>query len=388
VALGGLQRPVGAQERLFARAAVGGGAHMSVASFGSDGIQERGLLGDGSTLRVERAQELTFPFSAAFRISSGWAADVGGALSRGTVRLLDAGGVASDRDLSGVSDVRVRLRGALLGDGLVLTLGANIPTGQQALDSAQLSVLRVLAAPSLGLQLPAVSFGASGTAGLVASRVVGEWIVAAGGSYEYRGQYSPVAALQAGADPEFDPGNVLHLSAGVERFVGESRLSLQAGADLYDPDRLRAGPGGDVQEVALGPVYTADARLDMATERVSDAQLYLSARQRSTFKRDGQNVEGGAGTYLNAGYRGGIPVGRRGEVRVGVDGLWHSGLDVDETLMTAQAQAASLTLGWRLHTSRMTFDPFVRGTAGSIDTGISAVRLTGLTAGLTLTARF
>ena len=74
-----------------------------------------------------------------------------------------SGSVPATAKLDGIGDVRLRLSGKLSGDALVATFGANLPTGVRDLDDEQIAALGVLAAPALGIYLPAISSGPSET---------------------------------------------------------------------------------------------------------------------------------------------------------------------------------------------------------------------------------
>jgi hypothetical protein len=376
-----------AQERLFARRAANVSPSWESVSFAGDGL----LADDGSggigQVRIRSASQFAIPFSISVAGGRRWTVDAGGAFTSGQVRMV-AGSATRDISLSGISDLRVRATGRILGDGLLLSLGATLPTGATTLSGDDVAAVRVLAAPALGFQMPGVGFGPAGSVGLVATHVFGDWVGALGASFEYRGRYSPIAALQAGAEPDFDPGNVVHASAGVERFVGEHRLTLQLGGDVFAADRLVVGGSSDAQTVKLGPVFSLETGIDLASERVRDARIYAAVRYRSAFERDGVAVDGSSGTYLDAGYRGGIAVSANGQLLLALEGLVHTGLDVDQTVTTAAAQAASLTLGWRQQGAVLVFEPFARVTAGSIDTGVDSRTMTGVAAGLMFTVRF
>lgn len=346
-------------------------------------FSENVLDGEGGR-PIKSMQQISVPVGGIFGIgSSGWSVDIAGAFTSGQVQFDDG----STAQLSGISDVRVRASGRLLTDNIVLSIGANIPSGATSLDAEQLTAVRALAAPAFAMGMPALGFGPAGSVGVVGSRVLGTWIGALGVSYEYRGKFSPISALQAGADPDYDPGNVVHASAGLERFVGDNRLSIQGGADFYTEDVLTPAEGS-VQRLQLGPVLSLDASLAMGGGGLRDGRIYGSVRRRAPFSRDGESVAGSDGIYINAGLEGGIPLGRVVDLHLGVDALTHSGLDVDNTLMTAKASAAAVFLGIRARSAGGMFEPFVRASAGSIQPNTQSVSFRGLSAGATIVLRF
>lgn len=344
---------------------------------------------DGSVSnRVRTLSQVSVPASASFALGSSWRLDFGASVTNGEVEFADsAGRNTTTVSLSGLSDVRVRASGSVAGDALVVSVGLNLPSGATSLDSAQLRAVRVLAAPAFGIGLPALGFGPAGAIGVVGTRAVGSWVGALGASFEYRGKYSPVAALQSGAAPDYDPGNAMHMSLGLERFVGDSRLSLQVGTDLYSDDVLSSG-ANKAQTVKLGPVVTVESSLSFASTRIRDGRLSGSLLRRSSFERDGVTVPGGSGTYLSAGLEAGLVLTRSYDVHVGGDVLLHSGLDVDDSIMTAKTRHMGLLAGLRFRGSSGYVEPFVRVGTGSIDPGAGSVSFTGIAGGVQLTIRF
>lgn len=338
--------------------------------------------GDDGT-PIATIEQLSIPFGVAFPLARGWSADVAAAYTSGRVEY-DNGATVT---LSGISDVRLRVSGKLVGDALILTLGANAPSGAASLDAEELTAVRVLAAPAFGLQMPSVGFGPAGTVGLVGSRLLGQWVGAVGVAYEYRGKFSPVAALQAGAQPDFDPGNSTRLSLGLEGFLGDSRIGLQAGADLFSDDRLTVG-GASAQTIKLGPILSLESTLSFATSRIRDGRLSGAVQRRASFTRNGEAVDGSDGVYMNAGLEGGLALGRSTDLHLAAAVLVHTGLDVDNTLMTAKANNAGVQLGLRVRGTGGTFEPFVRAGTGSVDPGSGSSSFSTLSAGLTLILRF
>ena len=329
----------GAQDRLVGLRAIGAGAVFESVQFGGDGLLQGKLPGQDS-LRVRSATQFSVPVSAAFPLGRAWTFDVSGAFASGNVTIDEIGGRQGRvLTLSGVSDVRARLSGRLLNDGVMFTAGINAPSGLTELDGEQLTALRTLAAPALGLGAPPVGSGTSGTVGLLLARQLGTWGLAIGSSYEYRGTFQPVSALVAGApSTDFTPGGVIRVTAGLDGFVGRSRLTLSASSDIFLEDELRNPAAGTsagddaLARVQLGPLLGLDAQLQLAVPRLREFVLWTSFRVRSAFALDGVTVDGSDARYLDGGLRLDVPVGRRTDVFATADGRWHSGLGLDEGL--------------------------------------------------------
>ena len=392
---------VPAQERLVGARSGGIGASLDLVSFG-DGARQY-AFGGLDSVRVLRVSQLTVPVAASSSLGAGWRLDVTALHSQGRVTYKDAaGGARHAVALGGMSDVRLRATGRLVGDALTVTLGSNIPTGRTDLDGSRFSALRVLAAPALALGSTPVGTGPSGTVGVVLARQAGPWSLAGGASYEHRGTYQPIAALVAGApSADYRPGGVARASFGAERLVGQGRLSLALATDVFAQDRLRgiaegSSPGAapsTLATVRLGPVLTADAQWQLGTTRWRDVVLYGSYLWRAAYARDGITATGSSGRYVEGGVRGGYPLRPRTDLVVAASGRWHSGLEADGALTTAGVRAADVTMGLRARRGLLSAEPFVRAQGGTlvVRSGLDTrdrPGFIGLTTGLVLHGTF
>ena len=382
-----------AQERLVGLRRVDVGPVFERWTFGA-ALPQRG--GDTTVqYRIASASQLSVPITAVVPLGERWTFDLCGAYSRGTLRLDTADARGNTRyELAGLTDVKLRLAGRLRGDAVLLTLGANVPTGRTGLAGAEYQALRVLAAPALRFQTTALGGGFGATTGLVLARQVAGWAWALGASYEVRGSYSPVDAqlLGVGAD-ELNPGDVLHLSVGSDGLVGPHRASLALSADVYGADRLTMRDATtDSTRAAgyrLGPVLTAEWQMQLAARGFRELSLYVADRYRMKFTRpDGSAAAGSSGHELDAGLLGTIPWTRALAVVVGLDGRYHTGLAVDNSVATAAFASGGGTLGLAWGAGAATLTPYVRAQAGTIDTGGFSTSALGLSGGITLGTRF
>ena len=383
---------LGAQERLVGYRVSTLTPMYEAWSFG-DGVGQPDQFGNEG-VRVTRASQFSVPLGVIVPIGERWTVDVSGAYASGDVELAapdDALGV-DGYALSGVSDVKLRATGQLFGDGLVLTVGVNAPTGKTSLGGAELAALRVLAAPALGFQTPALGAGPGGTTGLVFARQVAGWAWALGASYEIRGTYAPVAALTAGApSPDFQPGGALHLSLGTDGLLGQHGMTLNLAADVYGRDRLtvRGADGSEARaDVQLGPTLTAEWQLRVAAPRFSELTLYVVDRYRTSYEQGDSTVAGSSGNYLDFGARSVIPATRSLGIVARLEGRHQTGLDADNTLATAAVVSGAATLGLAYERGRYALQPFVRAQLGSIETGAEKVSANAFAAGITLGTRF
>ena len=389
--------PLAAQDRLLGLRAAGTGVTAEGIWLGGNGVLQPSLLG-GDSARVTRIAQLSVPITAVTPLGGSWTLDATTVYGTGSVTSERASdGQRSTATISGLSDVRLRATGRLFNEALLLTAGANLPTGRTELDAEQLTALRAIAAPARGLVAPPVGQGPSGTVGMLLAREAGGWALAGGVAYEIRGQFAPVAALVAGAPSiDFRPGNVIHASLGADRLLGRHRISAAFSADVYAQDRLRAGTATDagaegitLAEVKLGPVFTTDLQLQLAAPRLRELVLWGTNRWRAPFSRDGVRIEGSSGNYLDGGLRASLPLAGRTDLFTALDGRWHTGLDLDDALTTAGVAGGALTLGLSQTFGHVTVQPFVRGQAGQLRfTRADGASYTGGAAGLTILTRF
>lgn len=388
-----------AQERLVGQQSAGLGLSVESMNFGGKGLRQYNFIGLDSS-RVLSLHQLSMPITTAWSLGDEWRVDVTALYASATVKYRDAGSNLTERTatLSGVSDVRVRATGTLINDALVLTAGANLPTGHTSLTSSEFGVLRIMAAPALGLGSTPVGSGASGTMGLILARRAGPWALAMGGSYEYRGRYSPVAALVAGAlSADFRPGGVIRASITGDRTVGAHRLSVAFAADVFSDDQLRTPTSGASSGVAnttvkLGPVFSSDVQMLFAAPHFRQLLAYGSLRWRAPFNRNGARVANSSGQYLDSGVRGAIALGPQRDLILAADTRLHSGLGVDEGLPTSGVASAGLTAGMEFRRGLFAIQPYARTQGGVLRqrgiAGAPSQSFSGFSAGLVAVTRF
>jgi hypothetical protein len=391
-----------AQERLLSTGTSSAGVVYESWHFGNDGFMQP--VGAGTqSVRITSVSQLSIPVAATVSLGDRWTVDVATAYATGRVTLAapdTALGGTSTYTLSGVSDVRLRASGRLIGDNLLVTLGVNAPTGATSLDAREFGALRVLAAPALGLQTPVLGTGTGTTAGLVYARELNGWAWALGTSYEMRRSYAPVTVAGGVAAPDFSPGNALHLSLGADGLIGQNGLTVGVSADLYGESELRlpaqtiGGPGiqstaGEAATSQLGPIFTANAQFRVAARSFRELTVYAVDHYRTSYKRSGVEAPGSSGNYVDAGVRGVVAAAPATDILMALDVRHQTGLSVDNTLATAAMRSGAITIGLvRALTRGYALRPFVRGQLGRITSGDTSSTATSLAGGLMLDVRF
>ena len=174
--------------------------------------------------------------------------------------------------VSGPADTQLGLSYfAPLGPGsAVLTLGANLPSGQRELGLAEAETAFLVGQAFYGFSLPALGQGASVAPGVTYALPVGEHLaLGLGVAYQYRAPFRPRADL---AD-EYDPGDELLLTGGLDlRMSPASTLSL----DLTYASIATDTWGDFTYDAGNAVAVTAQART-----RWGRHELHLLGRYRS-----------------------------------------------------------------------------------------------------------
>jgi len=343
--------------------------------------------------RVANVVEAAVPFRMRGTVGR-WSVDLSGAGAVGAVHF-SAGddGQGEDRavTIAGPTDVKLRLTGPLFSDALQLTAGFNLPVGKTGLDADETSALQVVGAPALRMPIGAFGTGAGMTLGFVRAFEGEDWAIALGASAEQRTEYSPIAlALSTGrSETKVTPGTAIHVTAGLDRALGEGRWSLLFVGDVFSEDQVRLADAADASnDYTLGPQFTLSSQMDFGASGWRAAGLNIAARLRSEFTdATGAKVSGSSGTYLE-GSLGGVRGGTTGMgFIIGADARWHSGLTFTDALVGAAVTAAGVTIGLeRAGTSTLTRFT-INGQYGTFDTGVTSTTGFGATIGFSVSSR-
>lgn len=384
--VGAASAPVAAQEALLPSAGWGVGMGMSAWYFSESMPQAGGPL--------RAVAEFALPFRVR-TVFGRWTMDLTGAGMYGAAAFIPPDSVEDGEgrlvSLAGPTDLKLRAGGPILGDNLLLTLGLNIPTGKVGLSADETNALQALGAPALRMPVASLGTGAGATIGLVRAFDLNGWALALGASAEQRSEYSPIAlALASGtSETQITPGMAMHFTAGLDRPVGQSRLSLLLVSDIFSEDALAISDDpAAATSYTLGPQMTALTRLEFNGKGWRSGELQISARMRSQFSdAAGIKVEGSSGTYIEGSF-GGIKGGEgRTGLILGTDFRMHSGLTFTDALVGAATTAAGLSIGWESPRDRSVFRFVLHGQYGTFDTGTTKTTGMGVTLGMSVAAR-
>lgn len=182
-------------------------------------------------LGVDRADLLLVPVAGRAPLGARGSLDVYGAWARGRVEV-----DGTDLSLSGPVDSHVRL-GFQATPWALLTVGAQIPTGNASHDGQEAVVASVLATDLLGFGESNWGSGAALTTSIATARELGSWGVGAALAYAARGSFAPDAT---DADFRYEPGDELRIRVGADRNFGDNTLTVGGTFISYGEDRANA----------------------------------------------------------------------------------------------------------------------------------------------------
>jgi hypothetical protein len=191
-------------------------------------------IGSGTSSRT--ISQFTLPVVVVMPITSRLNFDMATSYARSEVT--EPGVKAST--ISGLTDMLVRANYTLGNDAVVVTIGANLPTGQYKIPDDQIK-----AAGQIGndfLLFPTSSYGSgfSTTGGIAVARSLGNWNVGIAGSFRKSTQFDAFNASDGTANTTmtFTPGDEIRARIGADRLIGNGRLALGVTYSTFGKDEL------------------------------------------------------------------------------------------------------------------------------------------------------
>lgn len=266
-------------------------------------------------LGAEAAQLLMFPVAYRTPIGDRLLFDFYTAWAQGKVEQ-----EGTEFTLSGPVDTQAKLSWRAA-PWAVLSVAANIPTGEASKTGEEAVVAAVLSSDLLGFREASWGTGLGVTTGVAMATRVSQWGVGLGASYRLANEFEPVADSTLA----YEPGDEVRVRLGLDRNVGETgKLNLGATFQNYSEDRLdgrnlfQAGnrlmfdgsyafrAGGETWTLFAADVWRE--RGDRFIDLVDDSGIVVD---RSTEATGSQNL-------IIAGISGAIPMGGQ-RLRPGVD---------------------------------------------------------------------
>lgn len=325
------------------------------------GFEMRSVSFDAG-LGVKHVSQMAAPFGAIWAPSRRLTLDFGIRYAQAT-RSPEGDSLADDV-MSGPTDMQVRGVLEVIPDVVVLTVGANLPTGKTSLSAAELPAAGAVASDMIPFPVSSWGSGSNVTTGLAFAVPFMGWAIGAGASFRLSAAYTPLAEV----DSTYRPGGEVRFRLGADRLVGRGRLSLGVtystfsndefgGAAVFKPGVRYITQGSwsfPIGNLGLG-LYAWDLYRNAGTVAVSGA---LTEKQ----------------NLIAVGAMATIQVGRN-QLRPQVEYRRQSA--GTETLTDAgKLISGSLRFSWQL-TDALQLQPAVRYDTGNVVSSGAAVSLTG-----------
>lgn len=303
--------------------------------------------------------EIAFPVGVTYRAGP-VRIDANTAVARATLQ--DS---RSESDLSGLTDVLVRVMVPLLDDRARLIAAANIPTGSETLVEAEIPVAAALTTDLFTLPVTSFGSGAGFTAGFSYAHPVGPWIVGAVATYRVGAAYDPLVSTAGGTTSDFQPGDEMRIRLALERPSTAGTTVRFAGSwSRFDEDQADGVDFFDRGDRLLG-----EAMVEFPFRRGSGL-AYAWGLHRSEGTANPQlaaaEIVTGSRTLIGGGARFFMPVGATTSLRPVAEVINQTTADVaDTSLGDGVLFRAGSGLAFRV--GRATLEPAVLAQIGSLD---------------------
>jgi hypothetical protein len=256
-------------------------------------------------LGADAAQLLMVPLAIRLPLFTGFSVDIFSAWAQGRVEQNNV-----QLKLSGPVDTNVKVSYRATPWAL-LSVGANIPTGNATHDTEEAVVASVLSADLYGFREATWGTGFALTSSVATAASAGGFGLGIAGAYAMRGEFEPAS----GDDLKYKPGSEARVRVGVDRNFGSSTLTVgttfinysadEAGANLFQAGNrfrfdasyaFRAGDG-------VWTIYAADVLRENGDVRVRDALGAVQGDSIFTTAKQNMMVGGLIGTVgLGGGF--------------------------------------------------------------------------------------
>ena len=183
-----------------------------------------------------KISEFSVPLFAVVPITRAFAIDVGTAYASAEVKATDGSGASSR--INGLTDTQLRGSYTFGADAVVLSLGLNLPTGKSTATLEQLPAATYIGSDFLAFPVTNMGTGFGVTGGLAVARPLGNWNVGFGASVRHASAYDPLDDDGTGTRLRYEPGDEYRGRLGVDRLVGNGRLTMGLTYSAFANDKV------------------------------------------------------------------------------------------------------------------------------------------------------
>ncbi len=180
-------------------------------------------IGAGATAKT--VSQLSVPLVLVLPLGSRFNIDIATAYATSDVK--ENGKTTSS--ISGLTDTQVRANYTFGNDAVVVTLGANLPTGQYKIADDKADAAGQIGNDFLLFPISSYGSGFSATGGIAFARPVGDWNVGVAGSFRKSTKFDAFTGTGATGGKEtltFTPADEVRARIGADRYIGNGRLAL------------------------------------------------------------------------------------------------------------------------------------------------------------------
>lgn len=225
----------------------------------------------GSGTSEKTVTQLAVPIALILPFGERFTLDVSTSFADSRVR---ANGVEASK-ITGLTDTQIRGNLGLFDNSAVVTLGLNVPTGMYKVPDDQQEAAGQIGSDFLLFPVSSMGSGGAVTSGVAIARTLGEWNLAFGGSFRYSAPFDAFEVQDATL--RFEPGSESRLRLGLDRPVGDGRISLGATYSAFTDNKA------DSTTFATGARTIGQAGIFMPTSMgdwtISAWDLYRAAGQ-------------------------------------------------------------------------------------------------------------
>lgn len=145
-----------------------------------------------------------------------------------------AGSETRTSDIAGLTDTQLRGSYVFGQDAVIVTLGANLPTGQATATEEQFLAAGLIGNDFLLFPISSMGSGLAATGGIALARAFGDWNAGLGASMRRAAEYEPYEFN--GVRAHYQPGDEYRARLGLDRVLGDGRVALGATWSTFGSD--------------------------------------------------------------------------------------------------------------------------------------------------------
>jgi hypothetical protein len=181
--------------------------------------------------------EIAIPIFVAIPLGQRLTFDVGSAWASANMERTTAG-TKTTSSISGITDTQLRLNATFGGDFMVLTAGANIPTGRSTASAEEQPAAGLIGSDFLAFPVSNMGTGAGATGGIAIARPIGSWNLGLGGSFRHSTAYNPYETTDGTPLPRYQPGDEYRVRAGLDRPFGTGQIQVGVTYSRFGDDEI------------------------------------------------------------------------------------------------------------------------------------------------------